>query len=126
MIRDDFSAFWGLGAAALASIRHLTVMQVAWRAETKVEDRVWTIIQQYCINIARLQVALHDETLLPVVPYLKLLPSSQKLYLDLIGVGQAFHVRPNYARARTSQETDRRGSFNRESTGRSFVHRRKE
>ena len=83
MIRDDFSAFWGLGAAALASIRHLTVMQVAWRAETKVEDRVWTIIQQYCINIARLQVALHDETLLPVIPYLKLLPSSQKLYLDL-------------------------------------------
>ena len=83
MIRDDFSAFWNLGAAALASIRHLTVMQVAWRPETKVEDRVWMIIQQHCINIARLHVALPDENLLPVVPYLKLLSSSQKLYLDL-------------------------------------------
>ena len=117
LIRDDFSAFWNLGAAALASIRHLTVMQAARDPHTSVEERaVWPIIQQYCTNIAQLHVPLHDETLLPVVPYLKLLPKSQKLYLDLSVWDRHFtydSVMHEHARAKRLIEEGRSGESNR-------------
>jgi hypothetical protein len=69
-LRDDFTAFCRLGALALSSIRSLTVVQGAWRAETPIEDSAWSLIGSRCLNLQRLEVILLAEMLIPAIPYL--------------------------------------------------------
>ena len=70
-VRDDFGAFCQLGRMALSSIRNLTVIQGAWRAETSVETRAWDIIQDQCLSLENLEVILHSDMLVPAISFLE-------------------------------------------------------
>lgn len=69
-VQDDFATFARLGSTALSSIRHLTIVQGAWRAETADEDAAWQIVQQRCLSLEWLEVVLHADMLIPAIPYL--------------------------------------------------------
>lgn len=70
-VRDDFRAFCELGKTALSSIRNLTVVQGAWRAETSVETKAWDLIQDQCLSLDSLEVVLHSDMLIPAISVLE-------------------------------------------------------
>jgi hypothetical protein len=91
-LRDDFAAFCRLGRCALASIRDLTVIQGAWRAETDIENEAWSIIQQSCDGLANLEVVLHADMLIPAIPCLEELVKTAASEASIPKVAVDLHV----------------------------------
>jgi hypothetical protein len=91
-LQDDFSTFGCLGMTALSSIRHLTIVQGAWRAETPHEDKAWQVVGKHCPSLEWLEVVLHADMLIPAIPYLRSFLDDAKRQGNSPSIGVDLHV----------------------------------